>query len=418
MHDRETGLVQEISKMKRAERSRKRKREEEARLREEEKRKKSKTETDGTPELDGVSIKSFALEECCAIYADAEFANEMGVLNKAIKVKLDLASLRSESIRMVFPLRCWVNAEEMPLTPDEVRKYGSMDISDDESGKEEEDEEMNSGSGKMVIESCITYNICRVYRSKKAKSKYEIGTLYAGNTVEYSKNECGGGWFKVLSPLPGWIQYSELTPPELTTQELEKLEKQKKAKEKAIDLTAETTAVSKDVSPDAGAKGGEKDEKADKKTEKKGEKSDKKLNGTKTEKEEGVAVNGTTNGKTNADKKKKEKVVTAAKAKEDKAEIEIIEIEIESEEDEECSDDDWNEFEDPDEETLSGNWSCGQKGGCFTLKHKEGGILDGFLENKETCSIDGKVDGENVNFNQKWQKGSVHGIGVVTVVKE
>merc|ERR1711920_913357 len=137
------------------------------------------------------------------------------------------------------------------------------------------------------------YNICRVYRSKKAKSKYEIGTLYAGNTVEYSKNECGGGWFKVLSPLPGWIQYSELTPPELTTQELEKLEKQKQAKEKAIDLTAETTTVSKDVSPDAAAKVVEKDEKADKKAEKKaekkadkkGEKSDKKLNGTKNEKE-------------------------------------------------------------------------------------------------------------------------------------
>merc|ERR1719233_197147 len=219
MHDRETGLVQEISKMKRAERSRKRKREEEARLREEETRKKSKPDSVETPVLDGASIKSFALDECCAIYADAEFANEMGVLNKGIKIKLDLSSLRSESVRMVFPLRCWVNAEEMPLTPDEVRKYGSMDISDDESGKEDEDEEMNIGSGKTVIESCITYNICRVYRRKKAKSKYEIGTLWAGNNVDYSRNESGGGWFKVLTPLPGWILYSELTPPELTEQE-------------------------------------------------------------------------------------------------------------------------------------------------------------------------------------------------------
>merc|ERR1719233_514046 len=361
MHDRETGLVQEISKMKRAERSRKRKREEEARLAEAAKRKKSKTDSEEISEPEGAHIKSFVLEDCCAIFSDADFANEMGVLNKGIKIKLDLSSLRFESVRMVFPLRCWVNAEEMPLTPDEVRKYGSMDISDDESGKEEEDEEMNLGSGKIVIESCITYNICRVYRRKKAKSKYEIGTLYAGNTVEYSKNECGGGWFKVLSPLPGWIQYSELTPPELTTQELEKLEKQKQAKEKAIDLTADTTTVSKDVSPDAGAKDGEKDAKADKKAEKKGEKSDKKLNGTKTEKEEGVAVNGTTNGKTKADKKKKEKVISAGKAKEDSAKAEVEVIEIESEEEEECSDDDWNEFEDPDEETLSGNWSCGQK---------------------------------------------------------
>merc|ERR1719173_314107 len=137
---------------------------------------------------------------------------------------------------------------------------------------------MNSGKDEIVIESCITYNICRVYRRKKAKSKYEIGTLYAGNTVEYSKNECGGGWFKVLSPLPGWMQYSELTPPDLTTQEIEKLEKQKQAKEKAIDLTAETTTVSKDVSPDAKAKDGEKDEKPDKKAEEKGKISDKKLN--------------------------------------------------------------------------------------------------------------------------------------------
>merc|ERR1739838_1232399 len=166
-----------------------------------------------------------------------------------------------------------------------------MDISDDESGKEEEDEEMNLGKGDLVIESCITYNICRVYRRKKAKSKYEIGTLYAGNTVEYSKNECGGGWFKVLSPLPGWTQYSELTPPELTAQELEKLEKQKQAKEKAIALTAETTTVSKDVTPAVEAKDGEKDEKANKKDEKKGETNDKKLNGTKKKKEEEVAVN-------------------------------------------------------------------------------------------------------------------------------
>merc|ERR1719494_1249346 len=102
-----------------------------------------------------------------------------------------------------------------------------MDISDDESCNEEE-EEMNIGTEKeLVIESCITYNICRVYRRKKAKSKYEIGTLWAGNNVDYSRNESGGGWFKVLTPLPGWILYSELTPPELTEQELEKLEKQK-----------------------------------------------------------------------------------------------------------------------------------------------------------------------------------------------
>jgi len=411
MHDREAELVQEISKMRRAERSRKRKRAEEARSREEETRKKSKFESGETPELDGASIKSFALDECCAIYADAEFANEMGVLNKGIKIKLDLSSLRSESIRMVFPLRCWVNAEEMPLTPDEVRKYGSMDISDDESGKEEEDDEMRSGKKKeVVIESCITYNICRVYRNKKAKSKYEIGTLYAGNTVNYSKNDCGGGWFKVLSPLPGWVQYSELTPPELTAQELEKLEKQKQAKEEAIDLTAETTTVlSKDVSPNDQSKVGEKGDKGEKlNVTKKGKVSNK-------AKEE-VIVNGTTNGKTQADKKK-EKLNGSGKAKEDNAKPEVEIIEIESEEEEECSDDDWNEFEDPDEETLSGNWSCGQKGGCFTLNQKDGGILDGYLENKETCSIDGIVKGDSVTFNQKWQKGSVHGIGVVTVVK-
>merc|ERR1719204_3010274 len=197
-----------------------------------------------------------------------------------------------------------------------------MDISDDESGKEEEEEELSLSKEKeLVIESCITYNICRVYRRKKAKSKYEIGTLWAGNNVDYSRNESGGGWFKVLTPLPGWILYSELTPPALTEQELEKLEKQKQAKMQAIDLTADTT-TSKDVSP-AAKKPTETEEESEKK----------KLNGNKNGKEitkkDEVAVNGPTNGKTKADKKK-ESMNGAGKAKEDEEaspDVEIIELE-------------------------------------------------------------------------------------------
>jgi len=270
-----------------------------------------------------------------------------------------------------------------------------MDISDDESGKEEKEEETNTGEAKqVVIGSCITFNICRIYKRKKAKSKYEIGTLHPGNKVDYSKEESGGGWFKALAPIRGWIQYSELTPPELTEQEKETLSKKKA---KVIDLTDESSI---EDCPEAQAKDSKESEED--------------INGTKKVNDgkiEEVAVNGTTNGKTTKDKEK-----VNDKVKED--DIETVEVEsIESEIEEECTDDDWDEFEDPDEENLSGNWSCGPKGGCFTLNQTDDGVLDGYLVKKETCSIDGKVEGDNIIFNQKWQKGSVHGVGVVTVVK-
>jgi len=408
LHDREVQLVQQISKLRKAERSRKRKREEEARLAEVAKRKKSKTD-EGITEADGAHIKSFILEDCCAIFSDAEFAREMGVLNKGIKVQLDLTSMRAESIQMVFPLKCWVNAEEMPLTPDEVRKYGSMDISDDESDNEQAIDETNSNNGNSTaVESCMTFNHCRVYRKKKAKSKYEIGTLHIGNKVDYSVEESGGGWFKVLTPLPGWITYAELSLPELTKEDKEKLAKQKKAKEVAVDLTADTT-TSKEASVDTEPKDGEKNGKINEK-----------INGKEVKtvkKKEEKSVNGTTNGKNEKPVAKEGTGSNADNTKEEIPDDDEVVIPSESDAEEECTDDDWDEFEDPDEENLSGNWSCGQKGGCFTLKQEDGGVLSGYLENKETCAIDGKVEGDKVIFNQKWQKGSVHGIGVVTVVK-
>jgi len=405
LHDREANLIHEISELRRAERSLKRKREEEARCIEEEKRKKSKTDTEEISGPEGAHIKSFTLEDCCAIFSDPEFAIEMGVLNKGIKVKLDLTSMRAESIRMVFPLKCWVNAEEMPLSPDEVRKYGSIDVSDDESDNEVF-EETNIKNGKT--ESCITFNICRVYRKKNSKSKYEIGTLHIGNTVNYSIEESGGGWFKVLSPLPGWIQYTELSLPELTIQEREKSAKEREAKEKAIDLTTDTT-TSKETSNDLQLQDGEKNQKVNETVNGKEAKT--------AEKKNGQSVNGTENGKGDKPGVKESTDNTTEKASEELSKASGVNILTDSDSEEECTDDDWNEFEDPDEENLSGNWSCGTKGGCFTMKQEGGGVLSGYLENKETCSIDGKVEGDKVVFNQKWQKGSVHGVGVVTVVK-
>jgi len=408
LHDREAELVQEISTLRRAERSLKRKREEEARCLEEEKRKKSKTESEGITEPEGAHIKTFTLEDCCAIFSDPEFAFEMGVLNKGIKVSLDLTSMRAESIRMVFPLNCWVNAEEMPLSPEEVRKFGRMDISDSESDNEEVTEETNINIGKTgTVQSCITFNICRVYRKKNAKSKYEIGTLHIGNRVNYCIEESGAGWFKVLAPLAGWIQYDELSQPQLTIEEQEKLAKEKKAKEVAIDLTAETTSM--EPSSDTKAKDGEKNKEINKTINGKEVKTNKK--------KDEEAVNGTTNGKNGKQAEKEKSDTSTDNSKKEVTESDEVDIPEDSEDEEECTDDDWDEFEDPDEENLTGNWSCGQKGGCFTMKQEEGGILSGYLENKETCAIDGKVEGDQVIFNQKWQKGSVHGIGVVTVVK-
>jgi len=107
LHDKEEKLVQDISNQQKTQRSLKRKRcEEEARRIEENNNKKSKTGDEESTGPVGEHIKKFTLEECCAIYSDHEFANEMGVLNKGIQVRLDLCSMRTESLRMVFPLKC------------------------------------------------------------------------------------------------------------------------------------------------------------------------------------------------------------------------------------------------------------------------------------------------------------------------
>jgi len=140
----------------------------------------------------------------------------------------------------------------MPLTPDEVRKYGIMNMSEDESDLEDWKCEANPViDNANTVGSCITFNLCRVYKRKNSKGKYEIGTLHTGNIVKYCIEKSGGGWFKVLDPIPGWIQYEELSQPELTSQEQTKLEKNEKAKEMAMDLTPEasglTSVKSKDV---------------------------------------------------------------------------------------------------------------------------------------------------------------------------
>jgi len=406
LNDRESKLVEEIAKIRKSERSLKRKRQKEARCKEENQRKKSKTGTNDFSVPDGAHIKIFKLEECCAIYSDSEFAKEMGVLNKGIKVKLDLTTMRSNSVRMVFPLRCWVNSEEMPLSPDEVRKYETEDMSDDESELDEEKQEILTNEKEVVVGSCITFDICRVYRRKNSNNKFEIGTLHKGNRIEYNIGESGEGWVSVLAPLPGWIQYKELSQPLLENQKQESLNKETKVKESPIDLTADS-AVSEVSSAES--------ENGEKSGEKKDAKKPKDVKSSK--KKDNESLNKSTKKQDTIETDSNETVNSTEKPEEELSEIEKVDVQEESEHEEECTDDDWEEFEDPDVESLTGNWSCGQKGGCFTLNQLEDGVLDGYLENKETCSIDGKVEGANVVFNQNWQKGSVHGLGVVTVVK-
>jgi len=467
LHDKEIGLVQEIDRRKKAAKSRKRKLDAEARIKHEAARKRGKTE-----EITGEHVKSLVLGQCCSIYSDSEFVNEIGVLNKTVKVKLDMSTLRSECIEMVFPIRCWVNAEEMSLEPEEVQKYCTMDISEDESDQEE----VITLSDKSEWESCVTFNICRLYRRKKAKAAYEIGSFHPGVPLRYSKKESGGGWFKILKPLNGWIQYSELLPNELTEEELKKIEELKKSKEAAIDLTDESKSVSKDekeetVKPEGkavasedkkveGEKENTQEENAITKVKGQSDKSEDLVNGSeimasadgssgsknpldvdnevKEIEESGKTI---TKKKVSKDKVAKEETDTIASSQEldtstestneTKTKKNVTEkqskssvgttmsgsITIESDIEIVFTDDDWSDLENTEEETLSGNWCCGQQGGCFTLQQKANGILDGYLEKKETCSIDGKVDGENVQFNQNWQRGSVHGLGVVTKVK-
>jgi len=401
LHDREAELASKISEMQKTERSLKRKREKEVCKREKEKR--SKTATGGNSESDGAHIKSFKLEGCTGFFADPEFAIEMGVMNKGVGIKLDLTSMRSESVRMIFPLKCWVNSEEMPLSPDEVRKYGIENMSDEESDLENEKSETNTAlDNDVAVGTSITFNLCRVYSRKNAKSKYEIGTLHIGNRVKYSIEQSGGGWFKVLAPIPGWIQYTELSLPELTKQEQDKLAKHEKAKEMAIDLSTGGAVLNK-ASMGIESEKGKNDKTVDD------------LKSSKTQKKETTI--GKTTEKNSKKAQKKETASSMDEAQKELSESDEVEEPKESDNDEQCTDDDWDEFEDPDEETLSGNWSCGQKGGCFTLIQKDDGVLDGFLESKKTCAIDGKVDGDEVVFNQIWQKGSLQGIGVVTVVK-
>jgi len=398
LHDREVKLVQDISEMRRAERSIKRKRAAEVRC--EEKKKRSKTGKEKSCGPEGEHIKSFTLDECCAIYSDHEFAKEMGVLNKGIDVKLDLHSMRSESVRMVFPLKCWVKTEEMPLSPDEVMKYKSTDISDDESDKEDEQDEMIN-IDKDKVESCITFKLCRVYRKNKAKSKYEIGTLHSGIEVDFSKEESGGGWIKILSPLQGWVQFIELSQPETAVQEIDKSTK--------ADTVAATTSSAEDSSAKKSIKNSEKEESNSKNS------SGRKAIKRRADELVKTTKNKKTNEKSKIDISSGDGGIETEES--DQAGAVGTNISTETENNEDFSDDDWNVFDDPDEETLSGKWSCGEKGEYFILEQKDDGILDGYLKDKETCKIDGEVKGECVIFNQKWQKGSVHGIGVVTAVK-
>jgi len=410
LQDREVKLVQDISKMRRVERSIKRKRAAETRCSEENKKKKSKTDKEESCEPEGKHIKSFTLEECCAIYSDHEFAKEMGVLNKGILVKLDLYSMRSESVRMVFPLKCWVDSKEMPLSPDEVTKYRSMDISDDESDKEDEQDQMTEVDvGKL--QSCITFNLCRVYRKNKARSKYEIGTLHGGIAVDFSKEESGEGWIKIMNPLKGWVQYKELSPPESSVLEKEKTTEADLANEDAIDNSVDTATTSS-VENTSDKQSGENSEKE--------ENGAKKQNGMKATKRRADESIKTTKKKKMDENNEME--ITNGDGGDETGEAEEAEavdanISVDTENEEEFTDDDWSEFEDPDDETLSGKWSCGEKGEYFILEQNGDGILDGYLKNKVTCKIDGKVKGDCVIFNQRWQKDSVHGTGVTTVVK-
>merc|ERR1719184_426480 len=265
----------------------------------------------------------------------------------------------------------------------------------------------------------------------------------------------------MVAPLPGWIQYSELAAPVVKVEENSKGEE---PKEIVIDLTSESTqTVSKNATDDETSKAEGEKAKTIQVDSDKGSGEDSKVNGAtngknikkiaeeilngatktamdvddvdgstevvetedppkdeyidnKTVEDETVEADATdSEGKKGKEIKASD--IVQKKAVSSSGKKEVIDISVDSCEDEICTDDDWEWFEDPEEETIAGNWSCGQKGGCFTLEQLEDGVIDGYLENKETCSIEGKIEGDRVWFNQNWQKGSVHGVGVVTVVK-
>eukprot|EP00495_Collosphaeridae_sp_1-RS-2012_P000258 TRINITY_DN1012_c0_g2_i1.p1 TRINITY_DN1012_c0_g2~~TRINITY_DN1012_c0_g2_i1.p1 ORF type:complete len:60 (-),score=14.24 TRINITY_DN1012_c0_g2_i1:27-206(-) len=52
----------------------------------------------------------------------------------------------------------------MSLEPEEVQKYCAMEISEDES----DHEEVITPSDESKWESCVTFNICRLYRKRKS----------------------------------------------------------------------------------------------------------------------------------------------------------------------------------------------------------------------------------------------------------
>ena len=70
------------------------------------------------------------------------------------------------------------------------------------------------------------------------------------------------------------------------------------------------------------------------------------------------------------------------------------------------SESDWDVFEDPDEETLSGKWFDENMQQLFTFHQRDNGVLDGYYIHEEHCWIRGKVSDEDVVFFQNWRNGA------------
>lgn len=380
--------------------------------------------------------KSYVLKECCAIYArgvrspDSSEPDELGVLNQGVTVRIDLSTISGNRVRMTYPIQAWAQMEELPIEADDVL------VQLIEESEDEEDENPETST-----EEPFTFLACqevRLFRRRTGTPRYEIATLHKGTPMALDSSVSSNGWIRIVEPMAGWALAEKVKPPPLTAKEKEILAK---ANPPVISLieeedepanTAETPAETSAETPAETSAEKKTDEEAEKKDgEKEAEKEKAKVVDTSKDTPMAEPEKDTTE-KANVEEEKKDapkkdapKEVTMngstadhkENEKEGEEDAQAEEMETEASKQEEEVELDWTPVENLDAETITGMWSTGQKGGCFSFTQAEDGTVDGYLENKGTCSIEGKIDGPNMEFKQIWQKGSVHGTGVITCVK-
>jgi len=421
--------------------------------------------------------KVYKLKECCAIYNNADFAMEMGVLNESVTVKIDLTTLTKNRVKMVHPIVAWCAIKDLPVAADDVVQCAELEY--DSCDEEEITGDPDSFSFLLLQQT-------RVYRHKIATVACEIGTLNKHLTVTVDRRYIKDGWARVISPLEGWCSVFKLKPPKITPADLAILKKHKereearrKAKEAAIvidsdgDGQEEKTEAKTDAAAEvAGAKDVEmkdssktadgkpedsnttdKSKEPDTEEPKKPEPDEpedpkakestkakeapepetevpdtdksQETKGGESEKPEGEVTQDPKDNKNAAETQKtpngtKSGDVPAAEEKQTEETVNGAVVDDKqhmASENSEEDDANWEPVENLDADTVSGVWSCGSKGGAFNFTQEADGTIDGYLDSKTTCAIEGKIEGNEMEFQQIWQQGSVHGAGVKTVVK-